>query len=60
MVFGGITLTNGVTNTNFYSMVEIVFIFDGDYFLHDKSGAAVQKDSHPLQHGNYYIVTNGM
>jgi len=29
-VLGGLIVTNGMTNLNFYSMVEIVFIFDTD------------------------------
>ncbi|KAF8428149.1 hypothetical protein EV426DRAFT_635638 [Tirmania nivea] len=28
---GGLILTNGVTNTNFYSMVEVFLIFNSDY-----------------------------
>ena len=34
---GGLVLTNGMTNTNLYSMVEIVFIFDKNYTLYDES-----------------------
>ncbi|KAF8533552.1 HNH endonuclease-domain-containing protein [Trichophaea hybrida] len=58
-VLGGLILTNGVTNANFHSMVDIIFIFCQDYFLRDEGGTTVQKDDHPLQPGNYYIVTNG-
>jgi len=62
-VLGGLILTNGVTNANFHSMVDIIFIFGQDYFLRDEGGTeggtTVQKDDHPLQPGNYYIVTNG-
>jgi hypothetical protein len=32
-VLGGLVVTNGVTNANFYSTVEIIFIFNQDYFL---------------------------
>jgi hypothetical protein len=32
-VLGGLVVTNGVTNTNFYSTVEIIFIFSQDYSL---------------------------
>ncbi|KAI5843786.1 HNH endonuclease-domain-containing protein [Morchella snyderi] len=56
---GGLTLTNGVTNANFYSMVEIICIFDHDYFIRDDGGTTVQRDNHPLQPGNYYILTDG-
>lgn len=58
-VLGGLILTNGVTNANLYSMVEIIFIFERDYFLRDEGDAMVQRDNHPLQPGNYYIVTSG-
>lgn len=60
-VLGGLVLTNGVTNANFYSMVEVLFIVSGDYFLRlgDESGVVVQRDDGPLQLGNYYICTSG-
>lgn len=58
-VLGGLILTSGVTNANFYSMVEIIFIFDLEYFLQDKAGTMIQRDNHPLQPGNYYILTKG-
>ena len=58
-VLGGLILTNGVTNANFYSMVDIVFVFSQNYFLRDEGGITVQKDDRPLQPGNYYFVTNG-
>ncbi|KAF8534786.1 hypothetical protein BDD12DRAFT_387723 [Trichophaea hybrida] len=58
-VLGGLILTDGVTNANFYSMVEIFCICDSDYFLRDEGGTTVQRDDHPLQPGNYYVLTNG-
>ena len=30
-VLGGLILTDGVTNANFYSMIEILYIFDRNY-----------------------------
>ena len=56
---GGLILTNGVTNANFYSMVEILFIFESTFFLQDEGGVRVQRDGHQLQPGNYYIVATG-
>ena len=53
---GGLILTNGVTNANFYLMVEILFIFESTYFLRDEGGVRVQRDGHQFQPGNYYIV----
>jgi hypothetical protein len=55
-VLGGLVLTNGVTNANFYSMVEILFVFESTFLLHDEGGITVQRDGHPLQPGNYYIL----
>ena len=56
-VLGGLFATDGKTNANFYSIVEIVFIFDNDYTLCSESGATVQRDGHPLQAGKYFINT---
>ena len=58
-VLGGLILSNGVTNANFYSMADIIFIFGQGYFLRDEGGTTVQRDGRPLQPGNYYFVTNG-
>lgn len=60
-VLGGLVLTNGVTNANFYSMVEVVFVFGSDYFLRlgDEGGIVVQRDDSPLQAGSYYICSSG-
>jgi len=59
IILGGLGLTNGITNANFYSMVEIILLFDQDYALHNESGIAVRSDDHPLQPGKYFIVTAG-
>jgi hypothetical protein len=56
---GGLILTNGVTNANFYSMVEILFIFESTFFLRDEGDVRIQRDGHQLQPGNYYIVATG-
>ena len=59
-VLGGLVATDGMTNADFYSMVEISFIFDNDYTLcRKKSGTTVQRDNHPLQAGKYIINTAG-
>jgi hypothetical protein len=58
-VLGGLVLTNGVTNANFYSMVDIVCIFTSQYFLREEAGTIIQRDDHPLHAGKYYIVTSG-
>jgi len=56
---GGLILTNGVTNANFYSMVEIICFISSFYVLRDEGGTVVQRDDHPLQPDSYYIVTAG-
>ncbi|EXJ66399.1 uncharacterized protein A1O5_10551 [Cladophialophora psammophila CBS 110553] len=54
---GGLILLPGVTNTNFYAMIEIIVIFESPFFLQDEIEAKIEKDDHPLRPGNYYIVT---
>jgi hypothetical protein len=58
-VLGGLVLTNGVTNANFYSMVEIMIIFGGGFSLLDEGGTKIDRDDCPLQPGNYFIDTDG-
>ncbi|KAH8147456.1 uncharacterized protein LAJ45_08613 [Morchella importuna] len=58
-VLGGLILTNGVTNVNLYSMVDIILILSSIYHLQDAGGSQVDRDDHPLQPGNYYVVTDG-
>ena len=58
-ILGGLVATDGMTNANFYSMVEIIFIFDNDYTLCYESGTTVQRDDNPLQAGKYLINTAG-
>jgi len=60
VVLGGLILTNGVTNANFYSMVEIFLWFNEDYFLRHGDDTEVQRDEQAFRPGDYYIVTNGM
>jgi len=58
-VIGGLVLTNGITNGNFYSMVEILIIFTSAFLLRDEGGVELKKDNRPLQPGKYYIVATG-
>ncbi|KAF2185832.1 hypothetical protein K469DRAFT_707505 [Zopfia rhizophila CBS 207.26] len=57
-VLGGLVLTSGVTNTNFYSMVEIFVIFSGTFFLRDGGETKIERDDYPLQPGKYYIFSD--
>ena len=40
-------------------MVDIVFQFSHGYIIRNQVGIWLQKDDHPLQAGNYYILTAG-
>jgi len=56
---GGLCLTKAITNACVYSMVEIIIILEGEFFLRDEGGTMVEKDNYPLQPGRYYIVATG-
>src|SRR5438045_5874803 len=50
-VLGGLILSNGVTNANFYFMVGILFIFGSKFSIRDEGRTTIQKDNQPLQPG---------
>ncbi|KAH8154385.1 uncharacterized protein LAJ45_00912 [Morchella importuna] len=58
-VLGGLILTNGVTNVNLYSMVDIILTISSIYHLQDARRSQLDRDDNPLQPGNYYVVTDG-
>jgi len=58
-VLGGLCATEGITNENLYSMIEIFCFFTDTFTLHNNSGQLVERDGQKLQPGNYYITTNG-
>ncbi|KAG0633966.1 hypothetical protein HOY80DRAFT_895699 [Tuber brumale] len=58
-VLGGLRTAPGVTNNNFYSMIEICCIFTAPFDLHDEHGQLGGRDGQQLQPGNYYIATAG-
>jgi hypothetical protein len=58
-VLGGLILTNGVTNANFYAMVEIIIIFTGGFSLLNGDGIKIERNDRPLQPGNYFIDADG-
>ena len=58
-VLSGLILTNGVTNANFYSMVEIIITFSGGFSLLNGDGTEIKRDDDPLQPGNYFIDADG-
>jgi hypothetical protein len=58
-VLGGPILTNGVTNINFYSMVEILVLFTSNFELRDEGATKIERNDDPLQPGKYYINATG-
>jgi hypothetical protein len=63
-VLGGLILSPGVTNANFYAMIRIFVEFIPRYFSHtfslrNQSRITIQENQQPLQPGNYYIITSG-
>ncbi|KAG0135875.1 hypothetical protein HOY82DRAFT_479715, partial [Tuber indicum] len=55
---GGLYASHGITNDNFYSMVEIICPFSDTFDLHNDNGQLIERDDEQLQPGNYYIATN--
>lgn len=55
-VLGGLILTNGVTKSNFYSMVEILLLIQSSFSLEHESSATLERNEEPLPPGNYYVV----
>lgn len=60
-LLGGLVLTAGVTNANFYAMVDIIVDIDppGPFLLQDENGGTVARDIQPLLPGRYFIVADG-
>ena len=59
-VIGGLRLTSGITNANFYEMVEIIIIFKDTFLLRGEDRITIPKDDSPLQPGDYFIESPGM
>jgi len=47
-ILDDLILVNDVTNTNFYSIVEILFIFTDIFFPQNESDIKFEKNNHPL------------
>ncbi|KIW81612.1 hypothetical protein Z517_04638 [Fonsecaea pedrosoi CBS 271.37] len=58
-VIGGLRLLPGITNANFYAMIEIIVIFPSPFSLQNENETTIERDDHPLQPGKYYIVAKG-
>src|SRR4051794_20431861 len=65
VVLGGLILSNGVTNANLYSMLDMFITYEEPFFeedeepfiLLDENNTRIEKNNHPLQPGNYYIFS---
>ncbi len=57
-LLGGLALNRGVTNANFYAMVNIVLVISGPFLVQNDEGETVLQDEQPLLPGNYFIVAN--
>lgn len=53
-LLGGLSNTQGITNKNFYEMLEIVLVFASPYTLR-LAGDIVPRDGTELQRGDYYV-----
>ena len=49
-------LNNGITNSNLYSMVEILLLFDSSFSIENEAAATLERNEEPLTGGKYYIV----
>ena len=58
-LIGGLWNAKGVTNAKLYSMVEIFCTFSDTFYLRHFRGQLVERDQHPVQPGDYLLVTNG-
>jgi hypothetical protein len=59
-LLGGLVLTPGVTNANFYAMVNVVLVISSTFFLQNDHGDTIPQDTQPLLPGNYFIVADGV
>lgn len=52
---GGLVNNEGITNNNFFGMLEILLIFRSSYTLRLESGGMVLHDDAQLLDGKYYV-----
>lgn len=57
ILLGGLANVNGITNNNFYAMIEILLVFESPYTLTHGDGGAdeVPRDDAGMKPGNYYV-----
>ena len=59
-ILGGLVATPGITNSNLYSMIEIILKLTKEYTLNNEAGMAIPRDDQSLKPGKYIIVTAGL
>ena len=52
-------LTSGITNHNFYCMIDIVLLISSTYQLQNQNGDDVPRNAEPLLPGHYLVVADG-
>ncbi len=54
-LLGGLVNINGITNKNFYTMIEILLVFESTYILVLGGDDEVPRDDAEMKPGNYYV-----
>lgn len=55
-LLGGLKLNNGISRSNFYSMVEIILLFESSFSIQNEAADTLQRDNESLIAGKYYVV----
>ena len=55
-VIGGLLLNLGVTKANFYSMIEIILVFDAPYSIISEDATTLERNAEALLPGKYFVV----
>lgn len=55
-VLGGLILTNGVTKSNFYSVMEILLLSQSSFTIEHETSVTLERNEEPLPPGNYYVA----
>lgn len=57
-LLGGLVNTKGVTNKNFYAMIEILLVFESTYTLALGGVGELPRDDAEIKPGNYKFTTH--
>lgn len=55
---GGLMLTDGITNTDFRQMLDILLITSDDCVVQNEGGEEVLRDTQLLLPGNYHVIAD--